>query len=153
MRRGFTLIEILLVLVILSIIGGLTFTYFSRLNASKALESSASLVASVLDQARSLTLNSKNASVYGVHLAEDSVTLFTGAVYDSGSLSNVVSNTHHLVGIRAITLAGGGDEVVFSRLSGETANSGSLEVFLESDPDNYRVINIASSGIVDISAE
>lgn len=153
MQRGFTLIEILITLVILSVVGGLTFAYFSRLNEGKTLEANTALVASVIEQARALTLNAKNAVAYGVHLESGGVTLFVGPTYNTLAGTNVVTSLHSMVGIRDITLASGGDDILFQRLTGETANSGYLEVFLHSDSNKYRTISVGATGIVSVSAE
>jgi prepilin-type N-terminal cleavage/methylation domain-containing protein len=153
MKKGFTLIEILVAITIMAIIGGIIFSAFSRLNSRKALDASANLVVSVLDQARSTTLASRNASSYGVYFGQGEVVIFPGVAYSAGDLSNVTTNLHQAVGIRGISFAGGSTSVVFERLTGGTTSYGSVEVFLRSAPDTYKTISISPTGVATVEGE
>ncbi len=147
-NQGFTLLELLFVIVIATIISTIVIVSLSRLNSSQALEKSSELVASTLNEARSLTLSSKRDTQYGVYFEPSQIVLFTGDTYLSSDPDNVVTIINTLTGIQNITLLGGGTSIVFNRLTGNTDEPGTLEVFLQSSPGTFRTITISSTGVV-----
>src|SRR3990167_5520967 len=128
--RGFTIIETLFAVAILVLITTIVVISWSKLNASQALEKSTASVASVLDEARSLTLSAVGDSRYGVNLQESQVVLFKGDIYSPSDPDNLVTELHSAVGIRNISLSGGGVSVVFKRLTGGTDQYGAVELYL-----------------------
>jgi prepilin-type N-terminal cleavage/methylation domain-containing protein len=83
LNKGFTLLELLFVIVIATIISSIVLISFYKINSSQALEKSADLVASVLNEARSQTLSAKGDTQYGVYLEPTQITLFKGDTYSS----------------------------------------------------------------------
>ena len=150
-EQGFTILEILFVVTVIAITVTIVTISFSKLNSSQALDRSATLVASVLDEARSLALSSKDASQYGVYLGDSETVLFKGVTYSPSDPLNVVNTLHSLVGIRDVTLSGGGTSVVFKRLTGNTDQTGSLEIFLKASTTTFRIITISATGIVELN--
>lgn len=149
-HKGFTILEILFALAILVLVVTMITFSFSKLNASQALDKSAVLVASILDEARSLTLSSKGDSQYGVHFESSQVILFKGASYLSSDPSNITTELHPLVGLGNINLSGGSLDVTFKRLTGHTDQAGSVEVFLTASPSDLHIVNISATGISDV---
>src|SRR3989338_2100856 len=129
--KDFTVLEILVAIAIITLVVTIITISFSKLNSAQALDKSATLVTAVLDEARSLTLSSKGDSQYGVYLEASQVVLFKGATYSQPDPANVVTSLHSLVGLRNITLSGGGTSVVFKRLNGNTDETGTAEIFLK----------------------
>lgn len=129
-KNGFTLMEILITIAIVALITGIILTTFVEFRQNKALEMDSKVVVEVLREARSRTLTSKNASQYGVHFSASApqITLFTGNIYVDGSATNEPYTLFSTDNILTITLAGGGSDVVFSRLTGETSQSGTIVV-------------------------
>lgn len=150
-KHGFTVIETLVVVAIIALTVTIIAISFSKLNASQALDKSATLITSTLDEARSLTLSSKDDSQYGVYLEASRIVLFRGTTYSSSDPANVITNLHPLVGLRNITLSGGGTSVVFKRLTGDTLEAGTMEVFLNASPETFRTITISSTGIAELN--
>ncbi len=148
--RGFTLLELLLVIVIVTVVAALGVFSFTKLNSSQALEKSADLVVSTLNEARALTLSSKGDTQYGVYIEPSQIVLFSGNSYSSSDPANRVNTLHSLVGIQNINLSGGGTSVIFERLTGGTNQAGTLEIFLRSSPGTYRTITITGTGIVEL---
>src|SRR3989344_8880724 len=105
--RGFSLVETLVVIGVLSIMAALTFETYVSVNANKALDTDAQRVIAEIGQARSLTVGSKNDTEWGVHIASSSVTLFEGDTYDPGASSNIVSPLNSVVQVSSISLKGG----------------------------------------------
>ena len=149
-HKGFTILEILVAISILALAVTIVAFSFSKLNSSQALDKSATLVTSILDEARSLTLSSKGDSQYGVYLEASQVVLFTGDTYSPSDITNVVTNLNPLVELRDITLSGGGTSVVFKRLTGNTAETGTVEIFLKASTTIFRTITISGTGIVEL---
>jgi prepilin-type N-terminal cleavage/methylation domain-containing protein len=146
--RGLTLIEVLLAIAIIGGLIAVTASVFPSMRNRRALEASTRQLASLLEEARSLTLSAKDASVYGVHFDSTQAVLFVGSSYNAGSATNIVTTLHPLTAIRNITLGGGGSNVVFTRLTGETPNNGSVEVYLVNNSTTARAITISTSGVI-----
>ena len=150
-NRGFTLLELLFVIVIIAVIVTIITISLSKLNSSQALDKSADLVTSIINEARSLTLSSKGDSQYGIQFEASQVILFKGAAYSSSDPSNIATELNSLVGLRNITLSGGGTSVVFKRLAGNTDETGTAEIFLKASPTTFRTITISATGIVELN--
>lgn len=142
-----TLIETVLVLVLLALVTGFISLSFSQINEKEALDKNADLVVSVLAEARSMTLSSIDDSRYGVHFDANQVVLFRGSSYNSSATTNVPTLLNPLVGIQNISLNGGGSEVVFNRLTGETDNSGSLQIHLKNATTTYLTLTVGATGL------
>src|SRR3990172_3802105 len=95
--KGFTVLEILVAISIITLVVTIITISFSKLNSAQALYKSADLVASVLDEARSLTLSSKGDSQYGIYFEDSQATLFKGAIYSPADPDNVITKPHALV--------------------------------------------------------
>jgi hypothetical protein len=130
--------ELLVVLVIILIFLGVT------------LQGLVAQTVALVGEARSLTLFSKDATVYGVHFSNASVTRFTGPVYTPSDPDNVVVPLPSYVVIGDITLAGGGSDVVFHRLTGETDMFGSVTFELSADAARTETITISETGLVEV---
>jgi prepilin-type N-terminal cleavage/methylation domain-containing protein len=147
--RGFTLIEILVVLSVLVLITGLTLFSFRDLNRSQALDKNAMSLVSLLEEARSLTLASKDDSEYGVYFGPEEVVLFKGEDFNSGEAVRTFS-LHSIVEMSDV-LGGSSDQVVFERLTGKASASGTVTLSLKNNPDSEKVIEIFLTGIVEVN--
>jgi prepilin-type N-terminal cleavage/methylation domain-containing protein len=145
-NKGVTLVELLVVMVVSGLIVGIILN--SRgMSENKTVVAGAEVAAAVLNETRSLTLSSKSRTAYGVHVASTTLTIYPGPTYSAGNAGNKVTDMHSSVGIRAVTLNGGGQDILFKRLTGETDNSGTFEVYLLSDPTQYKTISIGVTGV------
>ena len=145
--KGFTLIEILFSLAIVGILVAVGITAFSTQNRGEALQLEADKIVSLISAARADTLAARNGNQYGVHFEEQRVMFFTGAAYNAGATGNRAQALHREVKISAIALLGGGSETVFQKLTGKTAQSGTVTLSLVSDTSNTKVITIAGTGV------
>jgi len=159
--QGLTLIEVLVVISILLIILGITIQSFRYFQGNEALSDSTEKIINILRMAQSKTLASEGTgqvgSQYGVYFDNTTgphqYTLFKGANYTADPSSYEVHQVSKSVEIHEISLAGGGQEVVFSRLTGETGNFGKVSLMLESDNSKTRTIGIQSSGKITLGEE
>jgi prepilin-type N-terminal cleavage/methylation domain-containing protein len=145
---GFTLVEFLVVLAIITLITGIIASVFVSFRNQQALGKDVEMVIEVLRQARSQTLTSQNSSQYGVHFSSSGVTLFTGASYSAG---NVTNQNYFLTSsdtIVTINLAGGGSNLVFQRLSGETSQNGSV-VLTSLATSKTKTVTIYKTGLIE----
>ncbi len=140
MKKGFTLLEVLIGIFIVSILATLVALPFSKLNSGQTLEKSSMLIVSVLDDARSRTLSSQGGKRYGVDLYNDKLVLLPD--YATTTLSSKV-------GIRNININGGTTTISFNRLTGATAQYGSFEVYLLSSASSSKKIIINNAGAVE----
>jgi hypothetical protein len=147
-NAGFTMAETLMVVSITIIATGIMFFSFSHYGSTEALAKDQGKVVSVLEKARALTLNSQDSSQYGVHFASTTVTIFTGVTYNPNSTSNLVTELNSKVIINGLTLYGGGKDVIFNRLSGETNQIGTTTLALSAATTTTRTITIYGSGLI-----
>lgn len=148
-RKGFSLIELLAVIAIVAILAVLSYTTFFDTNKSQALEKDRDLVVATLERARALTLASSGGRQFGVRIESDKVVLFPGNVYNSGNAENKVEPLNRFVTIASTSIAGGGSEIIFERLTGKTSKSGTIEVSLLSDPAKSYIITIFGTGVIE----
>ena len=84
---------------------------------------------------------------YGVHFASTSVTLFSGGAYMVSDPSNKVVTLHSRALIATTTLAGGGSNVFFKRLTGETDEVGEVIIVLKSNEAASTTVTINKTGV------
>lgn len=147
--RGFGFIELLIVIATIAVLVALSYSTFFDTNRAQALEKDTARVASLLERARSLTLSSSAAEQYGVHLESARAVLFVSAVYDPSTTTSRTEDLSSLVTISSYALAGGGSNVVFERLTGSTAQAGTITLSLASDPSHTSTITIESTGLIE----
>lgn len=148
MNRGFTVIELLLSLAIIAVISAIGISAMSPVNTDKALITETEKVLSLIVKARSETLAAKEGSVYGVHFEERQAVLFKGLTYSAGATGNQIQTLHDEVKISVFALSGGGSEVIFSKLTGATTQSGTVTLTTLRDAGKTKVITISSTGAV-----
>ena len=146
MNRGFTVIELLLSVAIIAVISAIGISAMSPVNTDKALITETEKVLSLIGKARSQTLAAKESSVYGVHFEERKAVLFKGSTYSVGAAGNQMQTLHDEVKISALALTGGGFEIVFSKLTGATTQSGTVTLTTLRDAGTTKVITITSTG-------
>lgn len=122
---------------------------FGQLNQNQVINKNTELVATVLREARSLTLSSKGGNQYGIHLESSQAVLFQGSTYNPVATSNVSYLLNPLGNISGVTLVGGGSEIIFDRLTGDTSQSGIIKLSLVADQSSTRTITISSTGLVE----
>lgn len=144
---GFTLLEMLLAIGIVTIIAALSMASLANFNRDKALAIEAEKVLSLVAKARSLTLAAKDDSVYGVHFEAQKAVLFKGGSYNANDSTNQIQPLNGEVNIATVALIGGGADVVFRKLSGATTQSGTITLAAARDAGQTKVITIGATGI------
>ncbi|MDO8564680.1 MAG: prepilin-type N-terminal cleavage/methylation domain-containing protein [bacterium] len=147
MSKGFTLIEIIIAIAIIAALAGISAVSLGTTNRQEALHMEVGKVLSLLEQARAQTVSGKGGNAYGVHFEEDRAVLFSGSVYSASNSANIPQVLHKAVSISAITLVGGGSDVVFKKLTGETAQNGTVRLSVRNNANASSTITIAPTGI------
>lgn len=148
MKSGFSLLEITIVIGIFLVVFFVSVNIFSNFYRSQLLEAEVAKAVSIIQETRSKTLSSKNFSEYGAYFEQEKITSFTGTVYASSSPDNkeyIISNS---VEIYDIILNGGGQDLFFKKLTGETDKYGSVGFRLKNDFSKTKKIIISASGMV-----
>ena len=147
-KKGLSIAEILVALGIMALVVSIFLSTFISFRKNQALDKDTEAIVEVLVEARRQTLDSKNSSNYGVHLSAAQITSFTGGVYNSGDSSNINYPLNSTDTILTISLVGGGSDVVFNRLTGETSESGTVVV---SSPgiSRTKTVTIYKTGVIE----
>lgn len=148
-NKGYTLIEILIVMAIGVVILSFIIDSFYNLIKTQALDRDYDSIASLVDQAKSLSINSKSASKYGLFFSSSTVAIFKGDTYSTSTVYQSYS-LNSKVNISAINLVGSStNQVIFNRLNGYANASGTIAISLKSDPAVVKTIQIYKTGAVE----
>lgn len=149
--RGITLLEILIVIAILGLLSTVGFEVIRNFSKTISLTSSVEDGRSLLLEARTKTLSSQGEMQYGVHFATTSMVLFAGTSFPSATSTEKTATLGSPAIISGIVLLGGGDDVVFNRLTGRTAESGIVVFqYVSETGTTSRTLRIGETGIISI---
>lgn len=149
MPKGFTLLEILVTVAVLTIILSMSIIGLRDFQERKALQASERITRSLIEDARIRTLGSKYDAQYGVRFATSSVTLFRGSAYMDSDPNNEVSQLPSFAEITDVALSDGSSEIVFERLTGSASASGTIQFSLVSDATASGTLSISLGGLVE----
>lgn len=147
--KGISIIEIIIILAVISIILGIVVINFTSFKEEQALNSAINESASLINEARSKTLSSKDFSQYGIHFEQAKITLFKGTNYNSSDPNNIDYIFSSLLEISNISLNGGGNEIIFQKITGKIDQFGSITYRVKNNPSKLKTITIKSTGIID----
>lgn len=148
MQRGFTIIEMLIVIAVIVILVSMSVGAFSQFYKGNILEEQTQKVVTTLVDARSKTLLSKEDTNYGVHFESDRVILFKGDTYSAIDPDNEEVLLSSRVSLTTI-IAGGGSDIIYKRLTGGVIANGTTTISLVSDVTRFNELIIIKTGIVE----
>lgn len=151
-EKGFTLIEVIIAMAVAVAVGSIAFVGYRSMSAGSELKTAAFKAVDILNLARQRTLASLAASNYGVHFEQGQFILFKGAIYDPLDPDNIFYPLTDSLEISEIVLNGGGSEVVFNRITGETANTGTVKIQVQDDSSRFKTVEVLSSGRADVAS-
>src|SRR3989338_8514855 len=151
-HNGFTLIEVIVAIAVAVAVGSIAFVGYRSMSAGSELKTAAFKAVDILNLARQRTLASLAASNYGVHFEQGQFILFKGAIYDPLDPDNIFYPLTDSLEISEIVLSGGGSEVVFNRITGETANTGTVKIQVQDDSSRFKTVEVLSSGRADVAS-
>ncbi len=141
----------MIVVGIFAMLSFFSYAAFANLNKSQSLDKDVAAALSLLETARMYTLASKGGMQYGVHFESGKAVLYAGAAYVANATSSQTLSLNRLDSIGSISLSGGGGEVLFDRLTGETSQDGSVVVSLKSSTTTKKTITIGKTGLAEIN--
>ena len=149
-NKGFTAIELIIAIFIIALLSAIIIPNLAKFHNGRVLQNTNEDIISLLNEARNDTISSKDSNIYGIHFQTDRAILFTGASYNVSS-SNKEIDFDSAVAIPAsggINLNGEISDVVFDRITGETAGYGTIIIRLTSDATQQKTISISKIGII-----
>jgi Tfp pilus assembly protein FimT len=145
---GATIAEIIIVVAIVGVLASISSVSFYGFRSGQAIPNSVDEVASLLNEARSRTVSGNGGVQYGVHIQSTSTILFSGSSYSSTSTTNKMIALESLLRIASTTLTGGGSDIVFNKLTGETNQYGSFIIKNNSTTVGQKTITVSKTGLV-----
>lgn len=127
--RGFTLVEVLVVLVIMGIVAGLSATAFKSMYQKATRDSGASELYGALTSARAQTLSAQNDLVYGVHVSSTAIVRFEGGVFSEASASNQSYAFEGEIAATSSIITSSGGNIIFTKLTGTPSATGEIHIY------------------------
>lgn len=149
-KKGISAIEILISMAILATIVAVILPSLSGFKNQQVLKNTAEDIVSLLNKARMDTLASKNSHYYSVHFESNRAVLFTDGTFNNADATNYSVDFDSNVSIPSsggINLSGGGSDVIFTRLTGDTNKNGNIVIQLNSDNTKTKTITIRKTGV------
>jgi len=137
--RGFTLVEMLIVLALLGAIAAVGIPVYYTIQGRNDADVAVQSIALSLRRAQLLSEGSSGDSVWGVHMATGTVTVFRGASYASRATSFDEVND-----LSPAITASGVNDVTYSKVYGLPSATGTM--LLTSKADGTRTITINTKG-------
>jgi prepilin-type N-terminal cleavage/methylation domain-containing protein len=139
-KRGFSLIEILVVTSIIAMLAGLGLIVGMDSIRQNTFQSEQRLLADVLEKARSRALHNMFESPHGVHIENAGYTIFRGSTY------NATSPTNETFPKNPSFAVSGASDITFAQLSGNSSFAGVLMI---TDGIRSRNISLNNEGRID----
>jgi prepilin-type N-terminal cleavage/methylation domain-containing protein len=149
-HKGFTLVEILVVLGIALVVSSISMTALSSLSSYQSLDKDTDVSLSYVEKAREQTIESKNFSSFGVHFSSSSVSLFQGTTYSASASTTMVYNLSSKVNISSISLTGGVSDIYFNKISGEPSATGTISFQNKPSASTTKKIVVYGTGLAEI---
>lgn len=146
MKKGFSILEVVIALAILALIAAAVSGAFWNFRDTRELERSRDEVMNLAREARARTLASESNNQFGVYVEAGRAVLFQGAAYGEGAAGNKAYAYSPRVEAYSIPFSGGA--VVFARLTGAASASGTVSFRLKAKPAQTRAFTIQSSGLM-----
>ena len=145
--HGFSLIEILLVISIISIISASAFTWFSSYQRQTEIESASRIITSSLRDAQSRSTSGKDFKKWGVSF-EDSNNKFILFRDNSGVMEAREENfLSSFVSIKS-DFTPGCNKIIFDNINGSTSQNCTIRISDKSNNSNFVDITVTSFGLI-----
>lgn len=149
-KKGLSIVELLVVISIFTIMAALSTTTYKNWQKQVQLVNGSSELREILLQAHQLSTAAAENSSWGVHLDQDSYSLFKGSFYNQADPENKDRDFYGIYIKNVSTSISDGlgaysNDIVFEKYTGETANTGSIYLRTKFGNDE-KIIVVESSG-------
>ena len=144
--HGFMLLQLMIGIVVIGIWSGIVALNLGSFLGRQAVDNGVGDITTLLDEARSRTLAREGGTQYGVHLEATKAVLFSGTTYSSTAPDNRTVILDRSTQITSIALSGGGSDVIFDPLSGDTDEDGSFVVGSVTTSAGAKTVTITHAG-------
>lgn len=146
-QKGFTMIEVIVVMIIFAVVFGLSILYYQTTQVRSDLNGQVSQFVSYTRLAQSNADAGKDNANHGIHLESGGYVLFTGDSYVESADDNFEIDLPATMVIQNINLNEGGSDVVFERPYGETDDFGTFD-FYSAQLNATKTITISNIGTI-----
>lgn len=112
--KGFSLIEVLLILAILGLVGGMSIPFYQSFQVKSELENTTKEITQTIRRAQITAMSSEGLTAHGIHFSGQQYILFRGAVYNPADIYNEAFDIASTLSV----FTGGNDDIIFSSVSG-----------------------------------
>lgn len=145
-KNALSIIEIILVITITVMLVGMSLLYYQSSQIRADLDTQVATFISYSRLAQSNAIAGKNSSNHGIHLENDSYTLFSGAIFNPLDSQNFIIELPTSIRIENINV--GGADIIFQSPDGKTTNAGTFNFVTQT-----RTIQVTISTIGNIDYE
>ena len=151
-NKGFTLIEVLIVVLVILAILSIAITSGRNFNDSVNLENTAKSINAKIKLAKARSVSALNGTNHSVRFEADKITIFEGSTFNVSVSTNEVFTFSDDIRIDIPTGLSGGDDLIFDRLVGSTNNTGNIDIEVISDSSKTKQIIVNSDGQTSLNA-
>lgn len=141
MQKGFTLIELMLVIALMLTIGILSVAFYNRFLMQNAVADATDTLVGSLHRAQLFSMMGKYNGTWGVKISSGSIVVFQGESYSARRQA-----MDEVSAINESIITNGLDEVVFARASGLPSVTPTVTL---TGNDSVRTLKINSQGIIE----
>ena len=151
--KGFTVIELVLVLGIIAILSTVTFVGLSGRKSKTELDGVAKQMVSLLREAQSRAVSQSDSTVWGARFGNSTSTapfyaLFRGSSYSTSTERGHYALPSDMAYATSTIPTGSSTDIVFSQISGAASVSADIKIYLVSQPDSSSTISVGESGAI-----
>ena len=147
MQKGFSLVEILVVIAIIGILGTISVLQFGDTKTNKLLRITGDDIAFALEETKSNALAGKDGMSQSMHIAPSIYTTFGGTVYVADGSSN---KPHTINSIFTLTTTAPSNTITFTRLTGNANGISTTTVSEIANPSNTIHIVVGTLGDITV---
>ena len=146
--KGFTLVEIIIAIAIIVTLASIVALNLGTFRETQGISNATDEIIALVNQARARTLAADGGTNYGVHFGVQDAVLFAGSSYTPGTTGNITVTLDPSVELDAVSLAGGGQDVIFDMLTGETEEYGTVAIRRLPDTVGEKTLTIEKTGAI-----